>query len=202
MLKLLSFFFICILAGCGTSVSQPANVSSQSEEAEQDRQLESANQPKAEPELTIKMERFTWTHTLDYRLQIQPDGKVFFTKTDGKFIDTKITGKAESKLEKEKMKQLLTEIETSDFFSLDSAYGYRFKNCPLVMSDNDSVKIYIKLNGQEKSIDHDLGCLDMPIAELKEEINRKDRIHPQKLYKLENKIDEIVETKRWIGEGK
>gem|GEM_PF-4248600 len=202
MLKLFSFFFICILAGCGNSVSQKEDTISQSRSAEQNQQLKSANQnqQKANPELTVKMERFTWTHNLLYRLEIQSDGKVNFTKTNGKFINTKVIGKGEKKLEKERMEQLLIEIETSDFFSLDSAYGYRFKNCPLAMSDNDSVKIYIKLNGKEKSIDHDLGCLDMSLAERKKDINRKDRIFPQQLYKLENKIDEIVETKHWIGE--
>lgn len=204
MLKLSSFFFICILAGCGHSVLQKEDTSLQSSSIEQNQQLESANQnqQKAEPELTLIMERYTWTHTLFYRVEIQPDGKVNFTKTNGRFISTKIIGKAESKLEKEKIKQLLTEIEASDFFSLDSAYGYRFKNCPLVMSDTDSVKIYIKLNEKEKTIDHDLGCLDMPLAEIKQDINRKDRIFPQQLYQLENKIDEIVEIKRWIGEQK
>ena len=204
MLKLFSFFFICILAGCGNSVSQKEDSSSQNISVEQNQKLESTNQnqQKAEPQLTLRMERFSWTHTLIYKVEIQPDGKFIFTKTNGKFVDTKTTGKAESKLEKEKMEQLLTEIETSDFFSLDSAYGYKFKNCQSALTDNDSVKIYIKLNGQEKTIDHDLGCFDISFAELKEETNRKDRIFPQQLYKLENKIDGIVETKRWMGERK
>lgn len=200
MLKLFPFLFICILASCGNSVSQIEDTSTLSKSTEQNQQLESANrnQPKANIELTVKMERFSWTHNLEYRLEIQSDGKVIFEGTKS----TKTKDKAESKLEKEKMEQLLTEIETSDFFSLDSAYGYRFKNCPLAMSDNDSVKIYIKLNEKEKTIDHDLGCLDMSPTERTTDINQKDRIFPQKLYKLENKIDEIVETKRWIGEQK
>lgn len=202
MLKLFSFFFVCILAGCENSVSQKEDTSSQNESLKQNQQLKSTNQnhQKAEPELTLIMERYTWTHTLFYKVEIQPDGKVNFTKTNGRFISTKIIEKAESKLEKEKMKQLLTELEISEFFSLDFAYGYRFKNCQSVLTHQDSVKIHIKLNGQEKTIHHDLGCFDISFAELKEEINRQDKIFPQKLYKLENKIDEIVETKRWIGE--
>jgi Domain of unknown function (DUF6438) len=200
VLKLFSFFFICILAVCGNSVSQKEGTTLQNESTEQNQQLKptNQNQQKAGTELTVRMERFSWTHRLIYKVEIQNDGKIIFEGTEF----TKTKEKAESKLEKEKIQQLLTEIETSDFFSLDSAYGYRFKNCPSAMSDNESVKIHIKLNGQEKTINHDLGCLDMSSAELKEEINRKDRIFPQELYKLENKIDEIVETKRWIGERK
>lgn len=199
MLKLFSFFFICILAGCEISVLQKEDTSLQSS-IEQNQQLESANQnqPKAEPELTVKMERISWSGRLMYKVEIQPDGKVVFEGTEY----TKLKGKTESKLEKEKMEQLLTEIETSDFFSLDSAYGYRFKNCASTLTHYDWVKIHIKLNEKEKTIDHDLGCFDISYAELREEINRKDRIFPQKLYKLENKIDEIVETKRWVGEKK
>lgn len=165
-------------------------------------EINDQNQQKTDPQLTLIMERFTWTHTLDYKVEIQSDGKVNFTKANGKFIDNKIIKKAESKLEKEKIMQLVAEIETSDFFSLDSNYGYRFKNCPLSVSDSDSVKIFIKLNGKEKSINHDLGCLDISLEESRKASNRKDKVFPQQLYKLENKIDEIVETKRWIGEIK
>lgn len=199
MLKLLSFFFICILAGCGNFISQKPDVISQSISIKQKQLLEPANQQDSNTELTVKMERFSWTHSLLYKVEINPDGKVVFTKTDGKFVSTKTIGKAERKLGKEKMEQLLTEIENSDFFTFDSAYGYSYKNCRSAMSDNESVKIYIKLNEKEKSIDHNLGCFDMSPEELKKEVNRKNKIHPQQLYKLENKIDEIVETNRWIG---
>lgn len=193
-------FFICILGGCENSVLQKEDTSLQSSSTEQNQQLESANQnqPKSDPELTVKMERVSWSGKPMYKVEIQPDGKVAFEGTEY----TKTKGRAESKLEKEKMEQLLTEIETSDFFSLDSAYGYRFKNCASALTHYDWVKIHIKLNGQEKTINHDLGCFDISYAELYREINRNDRIFPQKLYKLENKIDEIAETKRWIGEQK
>lgn len=200
MLKLFLFFFICILAGCENSVLQKEDTISQSKSTEQNQQLESANQnqQKAEPELTVKMERISWSGKTMYKVEIQPDGKVVFEGTEY----TKTKGKTESKLEKEKMEQLLTEIETSDFFSLDSAYSYKSKNCASALTHYDWVKIHIKLNGQEKTIDHDLGCFDISYAELREETNRKDKIFPQKLYKLENKIDEIVGTKRWVGEKK
>ncbi len=199
MLKAILILIVFVTTSCWNNSSL---IKEQTQQLTNKIQEKSDNQyqQKTEPQLTLTMERFTWTRTLDYKVEIQPDGKVDFTKTNGRFLSSKIIRKVKSKLEKEKIKKLLIEIETSDFFSLDSAYGYRFKNCPLAMSDNDSVKIYVKLNGKEKMIDHDLGCLDMSLAELKKNINRNDRIFPQELYKLENKIDEIAETKRWIGE--
>lgn len=202
MLKLLSLLFICNLASCGSFVSQTKDTSSQTKSVEHNQQLKSANQQNDDIELTVIMERFSWTYSLLYKVEIQPDGRVIFEEGKVVFVETEYTKpkvKAESKLEKEKMQQLLSEMETSDFFSLDSGYGYRYKNCPVAMSDNESVKINVKLNGNEKTIDHDLGCLDMPPSERTTDINQKERIFPQKLYKLENKIDEIVETKRWLG---
>ncbi len=201
MLKIISLLFMCFMTSCWSNTSQIENKTQQLTNNFQEK-ISNQSQQKAEPQLTLIMERFTWTHTLDYKVEIQPDGKVDFTKANGKFIDNKIIKKAESNLEKEKMKQLLSEIETSDFFSLDSAYSYSHKNCPSSMSDNDSVKIYVNLNGKEHKIHHDLGCFEVSYEELKHTINRKEKIFPPKLYKLENKIDEIVETKRWIGERK
>lgn len=201
MLKIILIAIVFVTTSCWNDTSQIENQTQQLTSNVQE-EINDQNQPKADSQLTLIMERFTWTHTLDYKVEVQPDGKVNFTKTNGMFVDTKVTEKAESKLEKEKMNQLLTEIETSDFFSLDSNHGYSFKNCLSSLSDQDSVKLHIKLNEKEHTINHNLGCFDITFAELKEEINRKDKIFPQKLYKLENKIDEIVETKRWIGESK
>ncbi len=79
---------------------------------------------------------------------------------------------------------------------------------PVGSSDSESVKINIKLNGKEKTINHYLGCWenDRPTqndsTDIKIEKDWSPKVFPQQLYNLENKIDEIVETKRWIGERK
>jgi hypothetical protein len=200
-------FLICLPAACGSFVSRKAETNLPKTSAERIQPSASANQNQAvaDPQLSVKMARFSWTHTLLYQVEIEPDGKVLFEEGKVVLAETKPAGprvKAESQLEKEKMRQLLTAIENSDFFALDAAYGYRYKNCPSAMSDHESVRVRVKLNGREKTIDHDLGCYDLSYAELKKETNRKDRIHPQQLYRLENKIDEIAATKRWIGEGR
>jgi hypothetical protein len=122
-------------------------------------------------------------------------------------------------LEKEKIKQLITEIEKANFFSLDNAYNYDSNNCPLYVSDSSSVLLSIKLNGKEKTINHDWGrwendrptqndSTDIKIEkdwspnDIKLEKDWSPKVFPQQLYNLENKIDETVETKRWIGERK
>ncbi len=81
-------------------------------------------------------------------------------------------------------------------------------------TDMETVTILVKLNGKEKTIEHYWGC--WKIDESKEDNSSKEdyspniriektfspKVFPQQLYNLENKIDEIVETKRWIGERK
>ena len=201
MLKITLILVVFVIASCWSETAQNRNQNQplrNNVQNDYEPQINNQNQQNAEPELTLRMERFSWTGDLMYKLEIQPDGKVIFEGTNYK----KTKGRAERKLEKEKMNQLLTEIENSDYFSLDAAYGYRFKNCQITMSDDESVKIYINLNEKEKTITHDLGCLDMSVEEVRKGNNWKDRIFPQKLYKLENKIDEIVETKHWIGQRK
>ena len=195
MLKILSFFFICILTGCGNSVSQNGDTTSQN----QNQQSKTTNQvkQKAAAELTLKMERFSWTGKTIYKLEIQPDGKIIFEGTDY----TKTKAKVQSKLNKEKLKQLIEEIENATFFSLNDRYDYESNKCPITWSDSPQVKIAIKLNGKEKNIFHGLGCqYDLQNDERMNMDDLNESIFPQQLYKLENKIDLIAETKRWAGE--
>jgi len=78
-----------------------------------------------------------------------------------------------------------------------------------------TVTLSIRLNEKSKTITHYLGCIsneeivkkessgynssNIPVSELRDFTKQ---IFPQELYNLENKIDEIVETKRWIEERK
>ena len=190
----------------------------QNENTNQNQQKENTNQnqQKENTELSLSMKRsFCFGECPIYDLTIQSNGKVIF---EGKKY-TKTIGKTESKLEKEKIKQLITEIEKANFFSLDNAYNYDSNNCPLYVSDSSSVLLSIKLNGKEKTINHDWGrwendrptqndSTDIKIEkdwspnDIKLEKDWSPKVFPQQLYNLENKIDEIVETKRWIGERK
>ncbi len=186
--RILLFLFVCIFAACGSSVSQTENVSQA--------------QPKEKTELSLRMERSHCFGTCPvYELNVQPDGKVLFNGIDF----TEIKGEVENNLNKEKIEQLVDEIERANFFSLQDLYTGDSTNCPLEVTDSASVKLQIKLNGNEKTINHYLGCWvsDRPKeSSLGSKDNWHPKVFPQELYNLENKIDEIVGTKRWIGEGK
>ena len=152
----------------------------------------------------------------NYDLTVQPDGKVVFVKVIVVgVIWSKSIGKWEDKLNEEQLKQLVAEIERADFFSLQNAYTNESGNCPNSATDNATVTLFIKLNEKEKTITHYLGCRNDKES-IEKQSNAKNsskirtgnfealakQIFPQQLFNLENKIDEIVETKRWIGERK
>ncbi len=124
-----------------------------------------------------------------YKLKIDSNGSVIFEGIK----QTKVVGKIEDKLSQEKMNQLLAEINKANFFSLKNSYTSAADNCPSDATDQPTVNISIKMEDREKSIIHYLGCI---------ENGGEWKVFPQELYNLENKIDEIVETKRWIGERK
>ncbi len=204
--KVFSFFFVCLLAACGNSASQNGDATSQTLNIN-NQQIKSTNQnqQKEITELSLNMKKSgCFGECPIYDLAVQSDGKVIF---DGKKYTKKI-GKVESRLDKEKIKELINEIEKTKFFSLDNAYNYDSKNCPVSMSDLPNITLYIKLNGEEKTINHDWGCWKgSPITtDSNGKSIRKETwsptIFPQELYNLEDKIDEIAGTKRWIGERK
>ena len=124
-----------------------------------------------------------------YKLTILADGKVEFepkrmTKkyklVSGKLITSQIT--------QDKLKQLITEFESIGYFSLENIYGRsdfkEDKNCPEMWTDYSTAFTSILINGKSKQINHYHGCQGSAILE--------------KLTKLEDKIDEIVNTKQWL----
>ncbi len=181
--KIFLTLFVCLLAVCGNTISQP-----------EDQVL--VTQTK-ESILNLKMERSHcfWECPV-YTLTIQPDGFFFFEDVKIREKGDLITKKRiEGKLSKEKINQLVSEINKIDFFNLKNSYSDGF-NCPVFWKDSPDVNLSISLDGKEKTVSHSLGCKE------KVNINEEGKIYPEKLYNLENKIDEIVETKRWIGERK
>jgi hypothetical protein len=174
VLKILSLFFVCILVSCGNLVSQ-------SEKVKQTEKSKPTN-------FVLRMERTACLGNCPvYKLEVLQNGQflfeqLIFSEKDAGFSKSK--DKIEKTLNQEKINQLIAEIESVNFFSLSDDVG-ESGNCA---TDHSSVILSIRLNGNEKKINHDLGCSGT--ADLK------------KLEDLENKIDEIVETKRWIGERK
>jgi hypothetical protein len=142
------------------------------------------------PDFAVTLKRTACFGTCPiYTLTIKADGSVVFEGE--KFTAT--TGKAEAKISEAKIRELIKAFEEADYFGFDDSYGYDSSNCPSTATDMPTVTTSIQINNRKKSIDHYLGCTDGT-----EGFN----IYPAKLYQLENKIDEIVGTKRWIGEQK
>jgi hypothetical protein len=128
-------------------------------------------------DLIIRLQRTVCYGTCpSYLLTVKADGKVSFFGQD----KTKTKGQAGGEISEENIKKLIAEFKQADFFSLDDSYTS--KNCA---TDNPTVRTTLFINGKVKKIEHDMGCEA-----------------PKELTALEDKIDKIVGTEKWIGEQK
>ena len=125
-----------------------------------------------------------------YSLKINSDGKVEFEGVN--YTVTK--GKAKGQITNEKVNELISEINKSNFFSFEDDYSQNAKTCSSSSTDCPSVILTIKYDEKEKTIKHYNCCFVNSL------LSKENALQP--LTDLENKIDEIVETKRWIGERK
>jgi hypothetical protein len=123
-----------------------------------------------------------------YTVKVLSDNKIAF---DGE-KNTSVKGETSDTLSKEKKAQLIEAIDAADVFSLNDSYMGSEDDCPARATDAPSVYLTVKLNGKEKSIKHYWGCVE-----------EKDyKVYPPNLYILENRIDEILDTERWIKPDK
>jgi len=127
----------------------------------------------------ITLERTTCFGTCPaYKLTIFADGMVLF---EGKeFVKHK--GKAQGQITKAQLDQLMREFNRINYMKLDDEYGG--DRCPDRWTDYPSAITSINQNGQVKTVLHYQGCRGLTVLD--------------QLTALENKIDEIVNTKRWI----
>ncbi|HYX72040.1 MAG TPA: DUF6438 domain-containing protein [Nitrososphaera sp.] len=120
-----------------------------------------------------------------YKLSISANGKVVFIGQ--RFV--KKTGKFESRITQDQLKQLVSEFERINYFSLKDDYGWTVtyqpsEDCPEWWTDHPTAYTSITINGKTKKVGHYDGC--------------KGTDTVKKLAELENRIDEIVGTKQWI----
>ena len=128
----------------------------------------------------ITLERTTCFGTCPaYTLTIFDDGKVVF---EGKeFVKQK--GKAEGQITKAELAQLVRQFERINYMKLEDEYGIGDR-CPDLWTDYPSAITSFTTNGATKRINHYLGCRGLTILD--------------QLTALENKIDEVANTQRWI----
>ncbi len=122
-----------------------------------------------------------------YNLRINADGSVSFEGI--KYTETK--GKAEGKISEDKIRKILKEFANAEYFILKDKYDG--ENCPQTAKDHPTVITSIQIGNKTKTVNHNLGCEENSVQSIS---------FPPKLTEMEDKIDEIVETKRWIGERK
>ncbi|HJT65340.1 MAG TPA: DUF6438 domain-containing protein [Pyrinomonadaceae bacterium] len=127
----------------------------------------------------ITLERTTCFGTCPaYKLTIFDDGKVLF---EGKeFVKQK--GKAEGQITKAQLADLVRAFNRINYMKLDN--NYNGERCPDFWTDYPTAITSINQEGQLKSIVHYQGCRGLTILD--------------QLTTLENKIDEVANTKRWI----
>lgn len=135
----------------------------------------------------------------DYVLNVQSNGTVVF---EGKG-HTDLIGTAESRITQPQLDELISEIRNTDFFSLKDSYETGADGCPTEATDMPRVMLDIRLNGREKNISHYHGCLEISEPKQVEPgmVRQAEllRPYPMKLTRLEDRIDEIIGTKKWVG---
>lgn len=122
-----------------------------------------------------------------YKLTIFADGKVELEPRDYREREVLYGKIIESWITQGRLKQLLSEFEKIDFYSLNSTFENKEnsrEDCPHYGSDAASATISVTANGKTKAVSHYHGC----------EGSRK----LTKLTNLENKIDEAVNIKQWF----
>ena len=120
-----------------------------------------------------------------YKLTITADGAVVF---EGRRCVKQEGATIKSAISQEQLKQLITELDRVNFFSLEDEYWRDPRVCDGVRSDDKEAFTSIRVNGKSKTIRHYHGCMGPKV--------------PKELTELENKIDEIVNTAQWLPDKK
>jgi len=107
-----------------------------------------------------------------YRLTVLGDGAVIYEGI--RFAQ--VQGTMQTTISEDKIRQLVSEFQKIDYFSLRDSYEERN------VTDMPSAFTSLTINGDKKTVRHYHGDLGAP----------------KELTELENKIDEIVNSNQWI----
>lgn len=115
-----------------------------------------------------------------YKVQIFADGRVVY---EGKrFVKRK--GKAQGRITKTAVQQLVGEFNSLNYVSLEDEYNPGGPSCPEGWTDYPSAITSLQWKGKKKTIRHYHGCRGAKVLD--------------QLTALENKIDQVANTKRWV----
>jgi len=134
-----------------------------------------------DPDDSITLERTACFGTCPvYKLTIASDGTVTFQGERS----TKTNGTAVGHINVADFRRLKDDFAQINYFSLPDAYLPGTKECPRNVTDMPSANTSIRLNEKFKRVSHYLGCGDAGAL--------------SRLTALENKIDEVAGTEKWI----
>lgn len=110
-----------------------------------------------------------------YYIEIHEDGKVIYRG----YKNVNVIGEQSSTIPVEKVNELANQFDRIGYFNLEDRYD------ELAITDQATVQTSIGINGIFKSVYDYLGAIEVP--EL------------PKLRQLENMIDEVTNSSRWVG---
>jgi hypothetical protein len=143
---------------------------------------QSAEQSSAAPadSVVLTLERTPCFGTCPvYRVTVTADGIVRF---DGKSHVPR-PGSAVGRVPKARLDSLLAELDAGGYFSFEEAYVVGSPACGNAATDLPTVTTSVRLGGRSKRIEHYRGCAAAPEA----------------LSRLEERIDEVLNTAQWTG---
>ena len=179
--------FLSLLALCSivlmTAACQRGQVNSQATNAE-------AARIPVDTSITLERRPDFFSSCPFYKLTISADGTVRIEpRAYNKYRNGVIPGNViTSRISQEQLKQLISEFEKIDFYSLTNTFDDPSKNnqndCPNFLFDSSSTVTSITLNSKSKEVQHYHGCSGTQAL--------------SGLANLENKIDEVVNIKKWF----
>ena len=93
------------------------------------------------------------------------------------------TGQVTAMIPQERVDSLLAELEAGGYFGFADAYVMDSPACGMYATDSPTIITSATRDGETKTIRHDRGC----------------SATPPELSQLEQRIDEVAGTGRWIG---
>lgn len=114
-----------------------------------------------------------------YTVSISRAGTVRFT---GKH-HTAHTGPATASIPPARVDSLVAELEAAGYFELAEAYVMDSPACGMYATDSPTVITSVTRDGRTRTVRHDRGCAAAP----------------PELSRLEQRIDEVAGTARWVG---
>ena len=115
-----------------------------------------------------------------YKLEIFADGKVVYEGK--KFV--KREGRVQGRIPRAAVQQLVREFNRINYMRLDDEYVSEGPNCPEWWTDSPSAITSLDWKGRTKTVRHYHGCRGAKVLD--------------QLTALENKIDRVANTKRWV----